>query len=112
MPIAANLPNSVTSAIERGYAAHVATRVRGQILRYSDRLDLLRAAERLGINRFRANLIIATVQHEQRGERQTVQAKPAPVRERKPAGSFLLPATVAVAMEIVLLAGAWIWISG
>jgi hypothetical protein len=35
-------------------------------------LELLHAAERLGIHRFRANLIIATVQHEHRGEARSI----------------------------------------
>ena len=34
------------------------------VLRYSQRLALLEEAERRGINRFQANLIIASVQHQ------------------------------------------------
>ena len=35
----------------------------GAVLRYSRRMELLRSARRLGIGRFEANLIIATVLH-------------------------------------------------
>lgn len=35
----------------------------GGVLRYSDRVELLRSAGQLGIARFHANLIIAAVQH-------------------------------------------------
>jgi hypothetical protein len=39
----------------------------GPVLRYSHRANLLRAAERSGIGRFEANLIIAAVQHQAGG---------------------------------------------
>jgi hypothetical protein len=35
----------------------------GNILHYSERLRLIRVADRMGIARFEANLLIATVQH-------------------------------------------------
>lgn len=50
--------------IERAFVDHVAQRLHGRVLRYSDRLKLLKAAERLRIGRFRANLVIAMVQHQ------------------------------------------------
>jgi hypothetical protein len=57
------------AVVERVFAEQVAKRLHGAILRYSDRLFLLRAAHRLHIERFRANLIIALVQRETRPER-------------------------------------------
>ena len=49
------------------FAEHVASRVTGDTLRYSDRLALLEVADELKIGRFEANLIIAMVQHRTRG---------------------------------------------
>lgn len=46
-------------------ATEVAGLMDGPVLRYSNRLRLLRRAEQLGIERFEASLIIATVQHRQ-----------------------------------------------
>ncbi len=46
------------------FARLVAEHLDGPVLRYSNRQALLKEAQRLGIGRFQANLIIATVQHE------------------------------------------------
>jgi hypothetical protein len=54
------------------FAAMVAARLEGPVLPYSRRQELLRIAGRVGIGRFEANLIIASVQHraaETRGKR-------------------------------------------
>jgi hypothetical protein len=56
--------DAVTAVTERVFAERVEGHVFEGILRYSDRLKLLRAAERLHIERFRANLIIALVQRQ------------------------------------------------
>ncbi|HWB54908.1 MAG TPA: hypothetical protein VG722_11970 [Tepidisphaeraceae bacterium] len=48
---------------EHDFASLVATRVHAGVLRYSDRLSLLAAAEKMGIGRFDANLLIALAQH-------------------------------------------------
>jgi hypothetical protein len=45
------------------FAAMVHEALDGGILRYTQRLRLLKAAASMGIGRFDANLIIATVQH-------------------------------------------------
>lgn len=45
------------------FAAHITRKIHGGVLCYSDRLELLGAANDLGIGRFEANLIIAAVQH-------------------------------------------------
>ena len=49
------------------FAQLAADQISGQILSYSKRLGLLRAARRMGIGRFEANLIIAAVQHRTAG---------------------------------------------
>lgn len=46
------------------FADLVRQRMDGPVLRYSHRASLLRAAERSGVGRFEANLIIAAVQHQ------------------------------------------------
>jgi hypothetical protein len=45
------------------FVSHTLRHSREPVLRYSQRLALLEEAERRGINRFQANLIIASVQH-------------------------------------------------
>ena len=59
--------NPTTAAVERAFSSHVAERLNGRLLRYSQRLEFLKSAQRLRINRFRANLIIAMVQHQNAG---------------------------------------------
>jgi hypothetical protein len=54
---------TIEPAIVRGFAEAVADSLQGGVLPYSDRQRLLRRAARLGIGRFDANLIIASVQH-------------------------------------------------
>ena len=54
------------NTFDRNFAALVNRTLRSQhtsVLRYSQRLDLLKEAGRRGIGRFEANLIIASVQH-------------------------------------------------
>ena len=48
------------------FAERVAKSLDGPILRYSMRMELLKQAERMGIERFEANLIIAAIQHRMR----------------------------------------------
>jgi hypothetical protein len=48
----------------RNFADLVAARMVGTVLPFSERESLVRAAARHGINRFEANLLIATVQHQ------------------------------------------------
>jgi hypothetical protein len=52
----------IRGAMERGFAAAVEQHMHGAVLRCSDRAALLRAADRMHLDRFRANLIIALVQ--------------------------------------------------
>jgi hypothetical protein len=47
-----------------GFAQLVTRELEGPVLRYSKRQALLREADRRGIGRFEANLIIAAVQHQ------------------------------------------------
>lgn len=70
----------------------------GGLLPYSARQALIRQAGRMGISRFDANLIIATVQH--RLGRSPIVAGP-----EKPAGRWIYP----VAIGVQVLIGLAIW---
>src|ERR1700722_18497824 len=56
--------DATMAVVERVFAETVEGNVHEGILCYSDRLKLLRTAQRLHIERFRANLIIALVQRQ------------------------------------------------
>jgi hypothetical protein len=94
--------NPVTASVERAFAHHVAERLNGRILRYSQRLEFLNAADRLRINRFRANLIIAMVQHQTTGIAASEPSKtPTKFSRHGP-----IIAAVCV-IEIAMIAGVW-----
>jgi hypothetical protein len=106
-PFCARLDETTTAAIERGFAARVRTHLNGQILRYSDRLELLRAAERLRIERFRANLIIATVQHEMAGATAGTPLETRPARSQWRVSSII---AAVVVTELATVALTWfVW---
>jgi hypothetical protein len=48
----------------------------GLLLRYSQRLELLRMGEQTGLSRFQANLVIAAIQHEARGSHSASATQP------------------------------------
>jgi hypothetical protein len=60
----APLPAVKAEGPATGFAQRVAQELDGPVLRYSKRQMLLREADRRGIGRFEANLIIAAVQHQ------------------------------------------------
>jgi hypothetical protein len=89
------------------FAQHVATMLEGPVLRYSNRLGLLREAERRGIGRFEANLVIAVVQHQQR-QMPTARARATePAVERRPGWSLATCLGVILAVQSVIVAAAW-----
>jgi hypothetical protein len=102
---AAALPTTdeTMAVVERVFAEQVAKRLHGAILRYSDRLFLLRAAHRLHIERFRANLIIALVQRETRPKR-VVSEVGAPVAK---AGGVFWMVGIVLLIEAVVVASLW-----
>jgi len=75
----------------------------GPVLRYSHRTALIHAAERSGIGRFEANLIIAAIQHEA-GERAVVE-ETRPSRRSFP--SWLPVSIAAIATQVAILLGVW-----
>lgn len=52
-------PSPIQTAEAQRFADHLADEMTSPVLRYSQRLELLRAARRLGVSRFEANLLIA-----------------------------------------------------
>ena len=101
---------SALAAVERGFADAVARQIRGGVLRHTDRQGLLRAADRLHLERFRANLIIALVQREMGHSslppsepEETYDLSPRPEKYRR---TFKLVA-VAVTLEAVVAASAY-----
>jgi hypothetical protein len=71
----------------------VAAELAGDVLNYSRRLELLAEAERLGIGRFEANLVIAEAQH-----------RAGPVAETIPATSRVPVGLIGLALGLELLA--------
>jgi len=94
-------PDARPAGSASAFAALVASRMDGPILRYSARLSLLREAARRKIDRFEANLIIAAVQHRAGGV-----PKPGHVMPRR---RVSVPVVVGILMMIEGLAvlGAW-----
>jgi hypothetical protein len=104
-PVVSALHGMVNGEAAERFAELVRQHLGGPVLCYEDRQSLLRAAARLGIGRFDANLIIAAMQHRAEG-------KHIPVRSATVGGSRLdakwWPAvTVALAVEATLSVLAW-----
>ena len=96
----------------RPFLAQVRQTLDGNLLHYSDRVMLLWSAQRQGIGRFEANLLIATVQHRSARE----QSQPAHVvarvsnpclgigdRRWKPVLQIAAGITAIIALEFCLL---------
>jgi hypothetical protein len=93
-------------AVVDWFADRVAAKLDGstQILHYSQRLSLLKDAARLGIGRFPANLMIATLQHERR------QSPPAPCEAAVQPNHLprLLIAAVVIVIQVSIAWAAWL----
>ena len=88
------------------FTAMVRDRLEGQILRFDERQFLLGAAGRMGIDRFRANLIIAAVQHAQaRGAGEEVATRSTGAGWGVPLALFLLVQAVIAFALWRLIAG-------
>ena len=90
-----------------GFAAEVERRMDGPVLRLAQRRTLLAKAQRMGIGRFEANLVIAAVQHERRagpGPRQTTSAL------NNGYGAGAASALLALMLQALIAWGAWrVW---
>lgn len=76
----------------------------GPVLRYDERSRLLRRAQQLGLGRFEANLLIATVQHHRRG--QFDAAEPGDFA-RRPWGAWQVLTLSLIVEAAALVAGWW-----
>lgn len=84
----------------RVYAAHLARSITSPVLRYSQRLDLLREGHRIGMSRFEANLLIAaTLQRFIAGS----------VTEKETPGRLVVPLTAFFLVQSAVGLGAW-WV--
>lgn len=88
------------------FADHVASQLNDRLLHYSQRQMILKTAERLGISRFHANLVIAVTQHQ-------ADSRVAPVREQRTdwIPTVAIVAVVATVQGIIAM-GAWYLFSG
>ena len=92
------------------FAAEVARRLEGPVLRQSQRRALLALARRTGIGRFEANLMIAAVQHA-RGVNANGDT-PAPSRATaRGTGAFAIVVLVAL-VQTAIVCGAWLVFHG
>jgi hypothetical protein len=89
------------------FAGYVLSNLDGPVLRYSDRLVLLANAERRGIGRFEANLIIAAVLH-QHGMGQEYEIPPVPGAGWR---EWAWPVVTFVGLQGAIVMGAW-WVLG
>jgi hypothetical protein len=89
----------LATSASRSFAEHVATTATSSVLRYSQRLQLIRDARRYGISRFEANLVIAVVLGRRRGR--TVATG------ETPDGSWVSPVTTFLIIQGALALGAW-----
>ena len=91
-----------------GFAAEVARRMDGPVLRLAQRRFLLAKAHRMGIGRFEANLVIAAVQHERRAESCPRRVTLAPSTGCRV--SQAAPAVLAFVLQGLIAWGAWrVW---
>jgi len=88
----------------RAFAEEVASRMDGPVLRYSQRRELLAVAQRTGIGRFEANLIIAAVRHRQ-VENHSSEAAPGDSAPRR--AFSLAPVLVVLTVESIIASGIW-----
>jgi hypothetical protein len=96
--IVPDAPRSPADAAER-FSAAVGAKLTAGLLCYSDRLALLRQAQRLGLDRFDANLLIAAAQH---GQQPPVPAPPIPARR------LILRVVAFIVVESAIGAAAWL----
>lgn len=97
-------PKPTEVDVSAEFADVVAASIDGPVLRYTQRQVLIRDAERRGIGRFEANLIIAAVLH-RRGMGQEYELPPVPGGVLE----WVAPVMTFVGVQAAILAGAW-WV--
>jgi hypothetical protein len=93
-----------TPGVVAGLRTAVEESLVGDRLPIRDRERLIRRALHLGLNRFEANLLIATVQHRARESASANQTSFAQKRRRWNVGSLLMAALIIELAAILLLA--------
>ncbi len=97
------------------FAQLVEAHLEGALLRYSMRQRLLRQADRLGLHRFEANLIIATIQHRRRYllDEPAEAVDPAGRSHTASSTRWLPAAAAAVLLQSAILTALWLlWPGG
>jgi hypothetical protein len=89
--------------VEERFAEYVDRQLEAGILRWSRRAKLLKMAERAGIGRFEANLIIASVQY-----RHGMKLAP----DARPSRRWLAPVLAFAAVQGAIVAGVWYLVAG
>jgi hypothetical protein len=92
--------SSATAGSARQFAEYLADRTPSAVLRYSERLELIRTARRFGIDRFEANLLIASVLERHRRHSEEPPAA-------RGGGSLLGGITVFLVVQSAVVLGAW-----
>lgn len=92
-------------AVVNWFADRVAATVDSRLMLFSERYALLKTAERLGIDRFHANLIVAVAQHqaEERGSTSI------PLQKTAKGKRSLAPLMLIVAVQALIVSAGW-WI--
>jgi hypothetical protein len=108
--VASRLPSSFPfqshQAVAEAFAGDVErAMIGGTVLRYSQRAHLLRHAQKLGIGRFEANLIVATVQHRRGGDVSGWDSG-------QEGNGWWLPVVLFLAIQITITAGVWWVVAG
>jgi len=98
------LSNTLTEK-EHRFAAVVMGQFEGPVLCFSRRQEMLELAERLGIGRFHANFIIATVQHRLNEAEHTLPSQVRSVREKRGLPWSVMLITLLV--QSVIAGGLW-----
>jgi hypothetical protein len=90
----------VSPETARRFTRMVRDHLDGQILRFDQRQLLIRAAGRMGIDRFQANLVIAAVQHAQPVAAGLNEAPPASLAGWPPALLLFLVVQITIAITL------------
>lgn len=94
--------STLISVVEHSFADHAALQLQPFGFTFSDRVTLLDSAERLGINRFRANMMLALLEHHTPARR--FAAPEVPPRSLAPSLLVILGIEVAIICGLLLLA--------
>jgi hypothetical protein len=101
------LPPELVIGAGGRFAEHVSKNLRPPVLRYSQRLEFLREAKRLGVGRFEAHLIIAAALHGAGLGQEANEPPPA----RHWFDEWAAPLMTWALVQALIVVGAW-WVLG